>query len=386
MAVIASFANTIGFATISIYRFTTAHLSPFELVIVGTAMEAAVFLAEVPTGVVADTMSRRLSIIVGYLGMGIGLLAEGAFPSFWPILLAQVFWGISYTFTSGATEAWLAGEVGEEAFGDMLLRVGRFTYPTALVATLGGFALGGWNLRLPLLAAGVISIGLGLYLAAAMPETGFERDETHGRWRTLANTTRDGVGSIRRKRALVIVAIAIVLWGAASEAMDRLGQPLMIDTIGIPKRFGGELFWLGALTIACILVGWGLVTFAHRKKLSRRPDVLRIVIGLAIAEAVATALFAAAGAFAVAVVATVGIRASRSLRQRLLMGWIIPHTEPATRATALSVFGQCDAIGQSIVGPGFGVIGSVASLRAALLASAGVLAVVPPLVATAKND
>ena len=35
-------------------------------------MEAAVFLFEVPTGVVADTYSRRLSLVIGYLGMGAG--------------------------------------------------------------------------------------------------------------------------------------------------------------------------------------------------------------------------------------------------------------------------------------------------------------------------
>jgi DHA3 family tetracycline resistance protein-like MFS transporter len=343
-------------------------------------------VAEIPTGVVADTVSRRLSVVIGYFGMGLGLIAEGAFPSFWPILFAQMFWGVSYTFTSGATEAWLAGEVGEEHFGEMLLRVGRFTYPTALVATLAGFAVGGWNLRLPVIVAGAISLLLALYLALAMPETGFTRDDTHGRWKTLANTTRAGIRSIRAKRALVIVFVAILLWGAASEAMDRLGQPHIIDTIGLPRRFGGELFWLGALTIASILVGWAVVTYAHRKKLSRRPDVLRLVIGLAVVEALATGVFALAGAFAVAAVATLFLRSSRSLRQRLLMGWIVPHTEPATRATALSVFGQADAVGQSIIGPGFGVIGSVASLRAAILASAGLLAVVPPLVATARED
>ena len=39
-------------------------------------MEAAVFLFEIPTGVVADTYSRRLSLIVGYVGMGVDLDAR----------------------------------------------------------------------------------------------------------------------------------------------------------------------------------------------------------------------------------------------------------------------------------------------------------------------
>jgi len=36
------------------------HLSPLQLVLMGTAMEATIFLCVVPAGVVADTFSRRL--------------------------------------------------------------------------------------------------------------------------------------------------------------------------------------------------------------------------------------------------------------------------------------------------------------------------------------
>ena len=55
----------------SVYLVRELHFSPLQLVLMGTAMEAAVFLCEVPTGVVADTYSRRLSLIIGYLGMGV---------------------------------------------------------------------------------------------------------------------------------------------------------------------------------------------------------------------------------------------------------------------------------------------------------------------------
>ncbi|HET8558834.1 MAG TPA: hypothetical protein VFL58_16125, partial [Gaiellaceae bacterium] len=54
----------------AVYLVRTLHLSPLQLVLMGTAMEGAVFLFEVPTGVVADTYSRKLSLILGYLGMG----------------------------------------------------------------------------------------------------------------------------------------------------------------------------------------------------------------------------------------------------------------------------------------------------------------------------
>ncbi len=72
---------------------------------------------QVPTGVVADVYSRRLSIIVGTIMIGLGFAFEGSTPHFWAVLVAQVIWGVGATFTSMATEAWISDEVGGERAG-----------------------------------------------------------------------------------------------------------------------------------------------------------------------------------------------------------------------------------------------------------------------------
>lgn len=85
-----------------VYQVTTIQLNPLQLVLVGTTLEATVFLFEVPTGIVADAYNRRLSIIIGVALMGIGFVLEGSVPRFDAILIAQLVWGIGATFTSGA--------------------------------------------------------------------------------------------------------------------------------------------------------------------------------------------------------------------------------------------------------------------------------------------
>ena len=110
------------FTVSQLYFVTTVQLSPLQLVLVGTILEATVFLFEIPTGVVADLRSRRLSVILGYALMGVGFLVEGAFPYFASVALAQVLWGFGYTFTSGATQAWVADELGEDRAGQAYLR------------------------------------------------------------------------------------------------------------------------------------------------------------------------------------------------------------------------------------------------------------------------
>jgi MFS transporter, DHA3 family, tetracycline resistance protein len=77
----------------SVYRIEVVHLDPLRLVLLGTALEVAVFVFEVPTGVFADTFGRRRSVIVGCLLMGSGFALEGAIPEFVAVLAAQAIWG-----------------------------------------------------------------------------------------------------------------------------------------------------------------------------------------------------------------------------------------------------------------------------------------------------
>src|SRR5688572_28556914 len=112
-----AFLFTITFIAMSVYRVQVMGLNPFQLVFVGTMLEATCFLFEVPTGVVADTYSRRLSVIIGVLMLGTAFALEGLVPLFAVSLLCQVISGIGYTFTSGATEAWVTDEIGEENAG-----------------------------------------------------------------------------------------------------------------------------------------------------------------------------------------------------------------------------------------------------------------------------
>src|SRR5581483_3155419 len=57
-----------------IFQTQQANLNPFQLVLVGTAYGGTRFLMEVPTGVVADLRSRRLSVLIGMLLIGSGMV------------------------------------------------------------------------------------------------------------------------------------------------------------------------------------------------------------------------------------------------------------------------------------------------------------------------
>jgi DHA3 family tetracycline resistance protein-like MFS transporter len=52
-----------------VYRIDDAKLLPYQLILLGTALEIAVIFFEVPTGIVADKHSRKLSVVLGFLSL-----------------------------------------------------------------------------------------------------------------------------------------------------------------------------------------------------------------------------------------------------------------------------------------------------------------------------
>src|SRR5919202_3815166 len=174
----------------AVYLVRELHFSPLQLVLMGTAMEAAVFLFEVPTGIVADTFSRRLSLIIGYLGTGAAWLCVGLVSAPWLIIALRGFWGFAYTFTSGAEEAWITDEVGREHVGTLFLRGARFGQAGAVIGLLLQVAVGTLSLRAGVMLGGAFTIVVGVACIFVMPETGFVRRPLHERDSPLTELRR----------------------------------------------------------------------------------------------------------------------------------------------------------------------------------------------------
>lgn len=370
----------------ALYRIQVAELTPLQLVVLGTAMEATVFLFEVPTGVVADVVSRKRSIVIGVAIGGLAWLLEASWASFWPILVSQALSGLGWTFLSGATSAWLAGEIGEERLRETFLRAGQVRRLGALVGLPIGIGLASVSLRLPLLVTGAGLVVLAVWLLVVMPETGFE--PTTGRRHDLgafAETLRAGLAVVRDNRTLSTIALALFVAGGASEAFDRLWEAHILQDAGLPDGVD-PVAAFGALKATSLVLGIALIQ-PMRKRLRDADHVVlsRVILLLSGLHAVALVGFAASDALVLAAATWLIATMSRSLRDPLLESWIVPMVPQHVRATGLSAIGQADAIGQTLVGPGFGVVASRVSVVAALSAGAAVQALEVPVLARARR-
>ena len=119
---VGALARSMIFTVAAVYYVTVVGLNPFQLVLVGTTLMVVILLSEIPTGIVADVYSRRLSIIIGVFLIGLGFTIEGLIPRFAAVLASQLIWGVGYTFTSGANEAWIADELGEQQLSPVYVR------------------------------------------------------------------------------------------------------------------------------------------------------------------------------------------------------------------------------------------------------------------------
>lgn len=356
---------------VSVYLVRDLHLSPLQLVLMGTAMETAVFACEVPTGIVADTYSRRLSLVIGWIGMGTAWLLVGVVHSASLAIALWACWGVSYTFTSGAYEAWLADEIGASNFGPALLRGARIGFAGSLVGLVALVALGSSSVRAAVVAGGAITVGCGVAAAFLMPEEGFTR-RPRGERQPLA-TAVAGARFVRSRRLLLLLVASELFAGASSEAYDRLRDAHLIRDVGVPGL--SPVVWFGIVGAAVAFFAFFAVgPVLRRVERGGTHEVALALVALLAVVFGAELVFALAGVFGLAIAMVVVVALARALIGPLFTIWLNEQvTDSSVRATVFSIAGQADAIGQAVGGPVLGAIGSVRGIRAALVTGALVL-------------
>ncbi|MGB1629918.1 MAG: MFS transporter, partial [Acidimicrobiales bacterium] len=221
----------------SVWWIVILELSPLQLVAMGAVLELSVLISETPTGVVADLVSRRRSILIAQVLMGVAYIWAVVSFNYWVILPAQALFGVGWTFRSGADTAWVTDELKGMGRGDdaeierLLVRKHRFGILVALGSLSATMLVGTvTSVRTVAVLLGVVAIGMGGYLRLVMREDHFTpgREQERG----FRETLRAGLSVVvSRPRLRVLVGVILVL-DMGSEAFDRLGHKFFLDNGG----------------------------------------------------------------------------------------------------------------------------------------------------------
>jgi MFS family permease len=158
-----------------------AGLDIFQVMLTNAAFTAGMVVFEIPTGVVADTLGRRVSLILCVATLLVATLLYVATAwlhwGFWPFMATSVLLGLGYTFYTGAVDAWLVDALKATGFTEPMEGVfakGQMMFGAAMLAgTLSGGLLGQIDLALPYVVRAATFLPLLLLAWLGMTEIGY---------------------------------------------------------------------------------------------------------------------------------------------------------------------------------------------------------------------
>ena len=365
----------------SVYLVVDAHLSPSQLVLIGVAQAVTALTFEVPAGVVADTISRKWSLVVSHVLMGTAMIATGLVTGFGPLVATQMLWGLSWNFASGADVAWITDELDEPARSSgVLVRAGRAQLMGAAAGLVGIGALASLTQRsTAMVFAGAAMLLLGLYVVFRFHERGFIPTSTR-RWSTSWSILVRGSTLVRRSRAILVMFAATFLVNGAATS-GRLQTRRLVD-LGFPSD---PLVWFTALGVLTLLVGAIAFRVVARQVENAQTTVRGYVVACAVGAVGLIGLAGAPEEVSASAAALLVTGIAVPLTRTLGTIWVNRQTSGDVRATVHSFLAQAEYLGVIVCGLAISVVAQFAGLPLALVTCAALFAVPIFLIASVRH-
>ena len=366
-----------------------AGLDIFHVMLVNAAFSFAEFVFEVPTGVVADTLGRRASLLFCLITLLGATIAYVALPAlglgFWSFVLVSIALGLGFTFWSGAAEAWLVDALKHAGYDGPIEGVfakSQIAFGVAmLVGTTAGGLLGQLDLRVPYLVRAVLLVPIILIAWIGIKEPGRER-------RALSLATLPAemkavfVGGVRHGLRHQVVR-PLIFAAAVANTFMMFGfyswQRYFLDLLG------KELVWVNGVVAALV----GAASIAGNLAMSRIATMIGTRSGVLIASvavrSVTIVLCGLAPSFAVAVGLYLVSNFAGGVASPLRQGLINRHIPSSERATILSVDSLFSELGSGVGQSGWGYLARRQSIGSAWVAAGAFLLLGIPLLALARR-
>jgi MFS family permease len=373
-----------------------AGLDIFQVMLTNAAFTFGMVVFEIPTGVVADTLGRRVSLLLCVATLLVSTLmyvATGWWHwGFWAFMGISVLLGLGYTFYTGAVDAWLVDALKAEGFAEPLEPVfakGQIVFGAAMLAgTLGGGALGQIHLAIPYLARAVTFLPL-LWLAwFAMREIGFTPRALQ--WRRVPEEMRrvfvEGLTYglhhrvVRPVMFASLVNMSFMIFGFYS------WQRYFLDLLG------RDLVWvsgvIAALTSLAMICGNVLVRPLSRIVHTRTG----MLMGSSLVQTITVVLCGLLGLLLHSPVGFVPVVAlylvygmALGTQAPVKQGYLNAHIPSAQRATIISLDSLFADLGGVVGQSGWGYLAKVRSIGEAWMYSGVSLVLAVPLYAIARR-
>jgi len=264
-----------------------AGLSNLEAFAANAFFTGGMVIFEVPTGIVADTIGRRTSYLLGTVTLSISSLLyvglwqiEASFPA-WAVV--SLLLGLGFTFFSGAVEAWLVDALTATGFtGNLETVFGRGQIVTGAGmlsgSVAGGFIAAELSLGVPFVLRAVILAVMFVAAFRLMHDVGFT-PEKGGRplaeMRKIASASIDYGWRVPAVKWLMVEAL--FAGGVGIYAFYAL-QPYLLELYGDPTAY--QVAGLAAAIVAGAQIMGGIAAPRIRRLVHRRTTALILMAAL----------------------------------------------------------------------------------------------------------
>lgn len=367
-----------------------AGLSVTEAFAANAFFTAGQVLFEVPTGVVADTLGRRVSFLWGALTLFgatiLYLLLWQAHGPFWAWAVVSMLLGLGFTFFSGATEAWLVDGLAFTGYEGTLESAFAKGEIASGIAMLTGTVAGGviaqfTTLGVPYMLRAVMLALTFLVAAALMHDIGFTARTRVSVSEAVREVLRSSVKhGFRNPPVRWLMLAAPFVSGVGYYAFYAM-QPYLLELYGNEEAYA--IAGLAAGIFACAQIVGGMLVPYVRRAFRHRTNLLLVasIIGagaLALIGLAPGLLFALTVLTVWAVVDTAGF----PVRQAFING-LIPA---AQRATVLSFDNLLSSSGGIVVQPVLGRVADAWSYSVSYVAGAGISLLAVPFILLARHQ
>jgi len=219
---------------------------------------------EIPTGIVADRISRKISLLIGCVLMGLSVLAWLFAPNLILVIAAYLLMGLAFTFQSGAEDAFFYESLQRAERGADYARLnGQLMALSAGGMMLGnvlGGLLGNVRLDLPFLTSAALSFAaLGCVMLFDDPRRG---EHAHAHAPSLVGIVRQAVALMRSNPALRTLMIFMPVLAMGSYVAEYVFLQPQARALGVPVAAIGFLqasvqgISMTALTLSSRVAGW----------------------------------------------------------------------------------------------------------------------------------
>jgi MFS family permease len=329
-----------------------------------TTLEVPLFLlivfAEVPTGAVADRFGRKVSLMLASAILAVSEFVYGGASSYIVILIANLAWGLAFTFRSGADTALLYDSLDQAGRREEFQKINGRVWALRSGAMLGGLLLGApiaaatsysFAIRL---SAGIAACALPVALSMREPTSIERRADRDPYLRTLAA----GVREAWRQPALRSIFLYSAVIASAAAAPVLLYQQPWLAAHGVATARLG--LWQSA--VQAVEMTSALAAGVLLGRLGERAAFASLPVALFICGA-ALGTTASAWAFP----AFLGVAAVRGLHNPLLASYVNRRIESRRRATVLSVQSAAGNTMMALAWPLGGVVADRFGLRPVFL-------------------